>query len=100
MEKLTELNKDEISQVSGALWANALGALAGGIGGFYGAIIGGGRSATFSSIATGTLAGMGAGALSPVKGFSALAASVGGGLFSGAITSIASEVEDLMTTDE
>jgi len=40
---------------------------------------------------------MGAGALSPVKGFSTLAASVGGGLFSGAITSIASEVEDLMT---
>ena len=31
MEKLTELNKDEISQVSGALWANALGALAGGL---------------------------------------------------------------------
>ncbi|WP_333970951.1 hypothetical protein [Alteromonas mediterranea] len=51
-------------------------------------------------MATGTLAGMGAGALSPVKGFSTLAASVGGGLFSGAITSIASEVEDLMTTDE
>tara|TARA_Y100001968_G_scaffold218917_1_gene201593 strand:+ start:104 stop:316 length:213 start_codon:yes stop_codon:yes gene_type:complete len=70
------------------------------MGGFYGAIIGGGRSATFRSIATGTLAGMGAGALSPVKGFSTLAASVGGGLFSGAITSIASEVEDLMTTDE
>ena len=78
MEKPTELNNHEISNVSGALWANALGAIAGGIGGFYGAIIGGGR--TFS-IATGTLAGMGAGALSPVKGFSSLATSVGGGLF-------------------
>ena len=43
---------------------------------------------------------MGAGALSPVKGFSSLATSVGGGLISGAITSMASEVEDLMTTDE
>lgn len=37
MEKPTELNNHEISNVSGALWANALGAIAGGIGGFYGA---------------------------------------------------------------
>ncbi len=34
MEKPTELNNHEISNVSGALWANALGAIAGGIGGF------------------------------------------------------------------
>ena len=33
MEKPTELNNHEISNVSGALWANALGAIAGGIGG-------------------------------------------------------------------
>ena len=43
---------------------------------------------------------MGAGALSPVSGFSSLATSVGGGLISGAITGVASEVEELITTDE
>lgn len=100
MEKPTELNNHEISNVSGALWANALGAIAGGIGGFYGAIIGGGRNASFSTIAPGTLAGMGAGALSPVKGFSSLATSVGGGLVSGAIANLASDLEGLETTDE
>lgn len=100
MEQPTELNDHQISQVSGALWGNVLGAIAGGIGGFYGTIIGGGRNASFSTIATGTLAGMGAGALSPVKGFSSLATSVGGGLISGAIVNMASDVEDLATTDE
>ena len=53
-----------------------------------------------STIATGTLAGMGAGALSPVKGFSSLATSVGGGLVSGAIANLASDLEGLETTDE
>jgi len=100
METPIDLNKHEISQVSGALLANALEALAGGIGGFYGAIIGGGRNASFSTIATGTLAGMGAGALSPVTGFSSLATSIGGALISGAIANALSDVEDASTTDE
>ena len=93
MEKPIELTNNELSHVSGALWANALGAIAGGIGGFYGSIIGGGRDATLSSIAIGTLAGMGAGALSPVNGFGSLAASVGGGVLAGGITNASSDVQ-------
>ena len=100
MRELIELNKEEASQVSGALWGNALGAIAGGIGGFYGSVIGGGRNATFSSIAKGTIAGMGVGAISPVTGFRSLATSVGGGVASGAIVNVLSDAEDAATTDE
>ncbi len=100
MERPVELTENELSKVSGALWANALGAIAGGIGGFYGSIISGGRNATFSDIAVGTLSGMGAGALSPVKGFSSLATTVGGGIVAGGIVSLYSDFEEAETYQE
>ena len=100
MDTVQVLNERDISQVSGALWANALGGVAGGVGGFYGAIIGGGSDATLSDIATGTLTGMAAGVLSPVRGFSSLATSVGGGIITGAITSTVDDVKEAFTTDE
>ena len=94
MEKPIELTSNELANVSGALWTNAAGAIAGGIGGFYGSIISGGRDATFSSIAAGTLSGMGAGALSPVTGFKTLATSVGGGIVAGGIASLFSDFHE------
>ncbi|BFT31721.1 hypothetical protein D210916BOD24_28970 [Alteromonas sp. D210916BOD_24] len=95
MEPLQELNKKEIEQVSGALLANALGAIAGGVGGFYGSIIGGGRSATFSSIAKGTFAGMVVGAISPVRGITSAVTTVGGGVISGGVVSVLDDIEEI-----
>ncbi len=95
MEPLYELNNKEIEQVSGALIANALGAIAGGVGGFYGSIIGGGRNATFSSIAKGTIAGMVVGAISPVRGITSAVTTVGGGVISGGVVSVLDDIEEI-----
>jgi outer membrane lipoprotein SlyB len=99
MNEIKVLSTKEIEQVSGAFWANVAGAIAGGVGGFYGSIISGGQSATFGSIARGTLAGMAGGALNPVRGFGSLVATVGGGVAGGALISSIDDFEE-STTDE
>lgn len=85
MNKLQVLNEEEVQHVSGGWIANAIGAAAGGIGGFYGSIIAGGRNATFSSIATATFGGVVAGAISPVRSIGGLVSTVGGAIAGGAV---------------
>ena len=95
MSGLKDLNQREIEQVSGGLLANALGAIAGGIGGFYGSIIAGGRNTTFSSIAKGTISGLVVGAVSPVRGITSAITTVGGGVVSGGIVSVLDDIEEI-----
>ncbi len=83
---MRELNVKEIEQVNGGVVANILGAVAGGVGGFFGSIIGGGQSATGTTILAGTLGGAAAGFLNPISGVGNALAAVGGGVVAGGVT--------------
>lgn len=100
MEKFIELNNYEILNVFGVFWVNVLGVIVGGIGGFYGVIIGGGCNVLFSIIVIGIFVGMGVGVLSLVKGFSFFVIFVGGGLVLGVIVNLVLDLEGLEIIDE
>ena len=55
--QFTTLSEDEMNRVNGAWLANAAGAIAGGVGGFFGAIISGGQDATAEDLAIGAFSG-------------------------------------------
>lgn len=100
--EIKELTPKQMEEVCGGLWANVagvvIGAISGGIGGFYGSIIAGGQNAGTWDIAKGVAGGIAAGAfagaINPISsvGSAITAVAVGGG--SGAVGGGASQVID------
>ena len=90
--QFTTLNEDEMNRVNGAQLANGAGAIAGGVGGFFGAIISGGQDATAEDLAIGAFSGFIAGGLNPVRGFGSLATTLGGTIVGSGASSLADDM--------
>lgn len=78
------LNLNEVEEVGDGVWANALGAIAGGYAGGYGFLAAGGDSPGGFLAAVG--GGAAAGAFSPINGIAGAARAIGGGVAAGFVS--------------
>jgi len=97
---VNELTFTQRAQVSGALAPlvyRGVGALAGGVGGFFGVLASEGSDASGMDLLKGTISGMAVGAASPVGGFRTAAKNLLGGVAAGGVSG---EVEQIVNSIE
>lgn len=87
---MKQLNQNELNQVNGGVWANVAGAVAGGVGAFFGTVMAG--NATGYTLVRNTVLGAAGGAINPVRSIGQAVSTVGAAVGVGGASQMIDEI--------